>query len=202
MFKTAREREYTLWQRLIDKKVETVELPWAPNDWRDFGEKYIRWITQNGHWALIDRSVVEVGKFPIVKMKIVYKITTVLSESYDKRVTHKNDPEMNLEAALHFVLPLKNKSAALLLIHYAVSVNGADRACGTALQAASAFGHLEMVKSLLAKGANVNSEGGYHGTALQAASKGGYEAIARLLIKNGAEVNPMSAEHGTALQLA
>jgi hypothetical protein len=83
-----------------------------------------------------------------------------------------------------------------------VNVKGGDY--GTALQAASAEGHKEVVEMLLAKGADVNVEGGFYGTALQAASRGGYKDVVEMLLAKGADVNVNveGGEYGTALQAA
>ncbi|EXU98136.1 ankyrin repeat protein, partial [Metarhizium robertsii] len=71
---------------------------------------------------------------------------------------------------------------------------------GNALQAASFRGHLEIVKLLLDKGADVNAQGGLYGTTLHAASSGGHLEIVQLLLDKGADVNAQGGEYGTALQ--
>ncbi|KAK3934865.1 ankyrin repeat-containing domain protein, partial [Diplogelasinospora grovesii] len=66
---------------------------------------------------------------------------------------------------------------------------------GTALQAASAEGHKEVVEMLLGKGADVSIQGGYYGkgadvsiqggyygTALQAATDRGHKKIVEILL--------------------
>ncbi|KAB5513482.1 hypothetical protein GE09DRAFT_980708 [Coniochaeta sp. 2T2.1] len=58
---------------------------------------------------------------------------------------------------------------------------------GTALQAASAGGHKEVVEMLLGKGADVHTQGGYYGTALQAASAGGHKEVVQILLDYHAE---------------
>ncbi|KAJ6586047.1 ankyrin repeat-containing domain protein [Mycena capillaripes] len=70
---------------------------------------------------------------------------------------------------------------------------------GTALQAASAFGHREIVQKLLANGADINALGGTCGTALYAASTNGHKEVIRLLLENGADVNVGSNDYATAL---
>jgi ankyrin repeat protein len=72
----------------------------------------------------------------------------------------------------------------------------------TALQAASAKGHKEVVEILRDKGANVNIQNGEYGTALQAASEGGHKEIVEMLLGKGADVNAEGGYYGTALQVA
>jgi ankyrin repeat protein len=43
-----------------------------------------------------------------------------------------------------------------------------------------------VVRLLVAKGADVNTQGGYYGNALQAASERGHKAVVRLLRDRGA----------------
>ncbi|KAK0622215.1 putative ankyrin repeat protein [Lasiodiplodia hormozganensis] len=63
---------------------------------------------------------------------------------------------------------------------------GAGYYYGTALQAASRFGHLTTASLLLAHGADPRLVGGRHRTALRAASAGGHAAVVRLLLAHGA----------------
>ena len=66
---------------------------------------------------------------------------------------------------------------------------GADvNASGSALQAASSYGHESVVRLLLDRGANVNPPGIY-GSALQAASYYGHESVVQLLLDKGADIN-------------
>lgn len=59
----------------------------------------------------------------------------------------------------------------------------------TVLQAASAGGHLEILRPLLNKTADVNAPGIFHGTALQAALAGGHQEIVQLLFDTKADLN-------------
>lgn len=74
----------------------------------------------------------------------------------------------------------------------------------TALQAASERGHLNIVKLLLDRGAEVNAPPSPVAgrTALQAAARGGFGAIVHLLLSLGAQANAPSARYKgiTALQ--
>ncbi|KAJ7845607.1 hypothetical protein B0H14DRAFT_3867996 [Mycena olivaceomarginata] len=63
-------------------------------------------------------------------------------------------------------------------------------------------GYTEIVGLLLAKGADVNQQGGKYGNALLAASYRGHPEVVRLLLANGANVNAQGGRYGTALQAA
>lgn len=60
----------------------------------------------------------------------------------------------------------------------------------------------EMVKLLLDRGANPNTQGGRYGTALQAAALSMNKETAKLLLEHGARINTPGGEFGTALQAA
>jgi ankyrin repeat protein len=65
---------------------------------------------------------------------------------------------------------------------------------GSALQAASAGAHENVVRMLLDRGADVNSQGGEHGSALRAATSGGHKNIAQMLLDHGALVKAQEEE--------
>jgi ankyrin repeat protein len=70
------------------------------------------------------------------------------------------------------------------------------------LISASCGGYVEVVKFLLAIGADVNAKDEVGMTALGGASIGGHIKIVRLLLDNGADVNARDKFGGTALILA
>ncbi|EMD33438.1 hypothetical protein CERSUDRAFT_98545, partial [Gelatoporia subvermispora B] len=94
------------------------------------------------------------------------------------------------------------KTTEYLLATCAYAVDTVDGFYGTALQATSYRGHLEVVRLLIEHDADVRTEGGYYGTALQAASCRGHLEIVRLLIEHGADVRTEGGHYGTALQAA
>ncbi len=71
-----------------------------------------------------------------------------------------------------------------------------------ALILASRGGHLEIVKALIANGANVNHQNNYGNTALIEASSKNHLEIVKALIANGANVNLQNNNGQTALNLA
>jgi ankyrin repeat protein len=84
------------------------------------------------------------------------------------------------------------------LLEHGADVNAQGGVYGTALQAASARGHAEIVRQLLERGADVNAQGGENGTALQDASDGGHAEIVRQLLEHGVEQGAnVHGPHGT-----
>ncbi|KAJ7815723.1 ankyrin repeat-containing domain protein [Mycena leptocephala] len=73
---------------------------------------------------------------------------------------------------------------------------------GTALQAASYQGRLEVVALLLERGANPNVQCGKYGTELQTTcvSLEINMEFVELLLKKGADLNAQDGKHGTLLQ--
>lgn len=71
-----------------------------------------------------------------------------------------------------------------------------------ALYNASVLGLRAVVKNLLDKGADVNTQGGGYGNALQAASVRGHKEVVQLLLDKGADANTQGGDYGNALQAA
>ncbi|KAG7403009.1 Ankyrin repeat domain-containing protein 50 [Fusarium oxysporum f. sp. rapae] len=67
-------------------------------------------------------------------------------------------------------------------------VNAHGGVYGNALQAASLWGHLEIMQLLLDKGAGINAQGGRYGNTLQAALSNGNLEVVQLLLENKADI--------------
>ena len=79
---------------------------------------------------------------------------------------------------------------------YASAISGR---AGTVLHAASYAGHLEIVRSLLKCGVDVNARGTMGLSALQQASIGGYFDVAKCLLNQGADANSQCVDRLTPL---
>jgi ankyrin repeat protein len=87
-----------------------------------------------------------------------------------------------------------------ILLDAGVDIERSDRP--TALQVASAEGHIEIVKLLLEWGANVDAPGDRGDTALLVASAEGHIEIVKLLLEWGANVDAQGNRGNTALLIA
>jgi ankyrin repeat protein len=58
-----------------------------------------------------------------------------------------------------------------------------------------------VVRLLVAKGADVNTQGGYYGNALQAASERGHKAVVRLLLDKGTDGSTLGGFYGNTFQV-
>jgi ankyrin repeat domain-containing protein 50 len=105
-----------------------------------------------------------------------------------QNIDQSNDREYNQIALPIYYASLLGLEFLLepLLEAQCADVNTQGGRYGNALQAASAKGHIQTVKLLLARGPKVNAQGGWHVNALQAASVGGHDNIVELLLAQGA----------------
>ncbi|KAN0140109.1 Ankyrin repeat-containing domain protein [Lactarius tabidus] len=80
------------------------------------------------------------------------------------------------------------------------SARGGGR--GTALHSASSEGHLQIVRSLLRRGVDVDVRGYTNRTPLSFASESGHHNVVQCLIDHGADVNSHENDHSTPLNWA
>ena len=94
------------------------------------------------------------------------------------------------KSALHLACSFGHAATARLLLDAGALVDGEDGECHTPLWCASALNQpLEIVRELLARGANVNAADDGNRTPLVIASKNGSAAIVRELISRGADLD-------------
>ncbi|KAH0556261.1 hypothetical protein GP486_005815, partial [Trichoglossum hirsutum] len=102
----------------------------------------------------------------------------------------------------HHTLTVQEKLLSTLGRDIAISIDSRDSYRQTPLMLAAEYGHNIVVKLLLDKGADINTQGDFYGSALGAASFGGHELIVKLLLNKGADVNAQGGQWGSALQAA
>ena len=201
MFKPTRVSVYTLWRRLVDKEIDSVELPWTPGRSHEFDDEYLGWITENQHWALINRSLHKLSR-TLDDSSAALSAVRLLLDCIETTATDLNVDIVDFEAALFTASCWNFQAIVLLSLEKGVNVNVKSRTYGTALHAASFKGHQEIVRLLLENGANVDAKDKKYGTALQAASSFGNEETVRLLLEYGANVNAEGGSYGSALKAA
>ncbi|KAJ6474361.1 hypothetical protein C8R45DRAFT_1217412 [Mycena sanguinolenta] len=103
---------------------------------------------------------------------------------------------------LCFVACLGIQQGAQLLLEYNADPNIVGGTYGTALQAATYRGKIDIVRMLLEHSADPNMVGGRYGTALQAAARSKNIDIVRLLLEHNADPNIVGGKYHTAVQAA
>jgi len=90
------------------------------------------------------------------------------------------------------------------LLHAGADINAQPTLYGSALHVAAAFGHLDLTKLLLQRGAGINATAAYRSglSALHEAATNGHLDVVKLLRRKGANINQSSAIRGTPLQAA
>ncbi|KAL9112035.1 MAG: hypothetical protein Q9227_003655 [Pyrenula ochraceoflavens] len=189
-------------------------------------EKMLHMLLENGPWN--EEKVDEEHQKGVVDFP---KQTPSRKSRYAGQRCPPTSKDEMLQMALYAAALVGRIGIAQKLVEHGVEVNAdASGFHGTALAAASAHGHMEMVRFLIKAGAQVNQtlpthtfleksqqyharfspEGaitgrksfGGHGTAMQAAALAGHIDVIRLLLNNGADVNGLPGHFGTALQAA
>ena len=117
------------------------------------------------------------------------------SVEYTNNAVFQDTPDPNL---LEPPLPL-NEGAEFKAMF---SDNQDSKYSLTVLQAASAVGHMRVVRRQLTRGADPNAPGGHYGSALQIASAAGHQEIVQLLLDKGADVNARGGYYGRAIEAA
>ena len=100
------------------------------------------------------------------------------------------------------LLDLSQKLILRLGSETAIAVNAKDSRDQTPLLLAAKYGHSEIAKLLVDKGAEINAHGVPFINALQAASARGHEQVVKLLLDKGAEINAQIRPFGNALYAA
>jgi len=139
-----------------------------------------------GHWMTITRRLLDLG-------------ADTNAPAYES--------DSQVSTALQTACWGSNFNLVELLLDHAADINApAARGSDTALQAASSSGIIDLVKILVARGAELNAAPSEFngGTALQLSAKNGHTKVAQYLLAKGADANaPGSKEHGhTALEFA
>jgi len=190
-----KDQVYSLWERLVSGTMSTVELPWAPERaWElsgvgDLGERFVHWMTEQRHPAIIEKAIQ------------IWQASQRGHQTIVQLALHQGD-DVDAENGIHgnalqAAVLVGNKAIARLLIEYGTDVNLKGGKCGSALEAAARTPGMDsIINLLLEKGADVNALGGDQGSPLGAAAATDNLLIMRLLLAAGADVNPTANPNG------
>ena len=199
------DRVKMLWIRLVDGLVNTVELPWAPENMYDVGERFIGWMVKQYHDSVAKRTIQILWQRPTVKKLEEFLLLLKYVDAF--RFLQLGAIEMSSTRPREYVLQeAASRGYELvvrLVLDIGVDINAPSEEYGNALHAAISSGNQTIAELLIKKGADVNFEGGKYGSALQAAAAThGMHRIVELLLENGADVNTRGGEHSSALAAA
>ena len=172
---------YTLWARLIDGNIPTLELPYTPDDVRTFSPQLIIYLGHCIHPALIFcifEKVRKQGEEGIHGLRRLLK--TFASWGY-RRAPKLIDAIIDQDVA----------QLQLLLDKQTLGINETTWLFGTMLHIALLCGNLEIVEILLRHGADVKATGGPYGSVMRTAAVSSFsEQVIPLLLKAGAQDIP------------
>ena len=201
-------RVYELWERLVEGETNTVDLPWAPENFSDFGKRFEIWIGKSRHTTLIRKAIRQLwNRYDIWQPKSHYdmpQLENFLSLLFDEKARHslKLGPVSPVNDILCEAARCGYETIIGLALHEGANINASNSMDYTPLYAAVLGDNMITTQLLIQKGADVNRQEGGYGSALQVAAVRGKDQIVELLIASGADVNAHSIKYGTALMAA
>ena len=133
------------------------------------------------------------GALTVVSGKSVQK----MEGKYAARLTELVD------FPLHFAANIGDPARVAAALKKGVEVNAPEaKKASTALMFAAERGFVEIVKTLLAQGANLNHQNKYGFAALHAAASNNHAEVVKLLLEKGAQVDPRDELGQTPLYFA
>lgn len=198
------DRVYTLWNRLVDGTVRTIEMPWSLEKQGDLDKSSIAWLTKNRHAALTRHAI---QQFWSRQTKLgLYTALGRMEQLLSLLPNEDAYRSIHWESALVMNTMLQEaanddyEAVVRLLLQEGVDVNAHNDVHGNALHAALSGNNRTIAELLIEKGADVNLQGGKYGSALQAAAAThGMDPIVKLLLEKGADVDAHGGKFGTAL---
>lgn len=197
------DRSYKLFLHLASGTVNTVELPWAPEELYAQGGKLFNWVSESRHSALIEEMIEVLWQRDLSSLGFAQfdKLLGLLPYQYhERRGTLRSTPPKVLENWLMVATKGGYEAVVQLLVQKGVNLNNKSREFGHVLQMAVYKGRADIAQILIDNGADVNIPGGEYGSPLHAAAAtSGMESIAALLIGKGAYVNALRKANATPL---
>ena len=194
------DRVYKLWERLVEGKVTTVELPWTPESLSDPGTQFEVWIGKFRHVTLLRKMIRRLWKtFTFDPSMLRLETCLGLLPDENARNSLKLDRSPSLNGILSFAAGFGYEMIVRLALHEGADINAKDK---NPLHEAASEGNQSIAQLLIQQGADVNRQWGIYGNALQAAVVGDHRDLVEVLIASGADVNAQGGNFGTALMAA
>ena len=154
--------------------MNTVELPWAPENLIDLGERFISWMIQNRN-DLHTKRAVEIlwqRQFKIFPIGTLEGFLSLLSNVDTLRTLELDAIDMSPTRPRRYIMQHATsrgyERVVRLVLHIRIDINARSEVYGNALHAAISSGNQTIAELLIQNGADVNCEGGKYGSALQA----------------------------------
>lgn len=132
-------------------------------------------------------------------------IFTILSRKSRSQAEGKKKTEKDMARLITLLVESarsNNAASVKQLLDDGADIHGHSGSDGSALHAATAAGHENIVRLLLKCGAAVNSKDPMGSSPLQVAALEGYLPLVRLLLQKEAKIDDSSTRHGSALSAA
>ena len=206
LYEWENDRVYYLWDQLVEGEVNTVELPWAPENVSDLGKQFEAWIVKNRHTTLLRKA--------ICRLWHRHDIWQFAESPHDMRRLEnflRLLPDGNARHGLKLsrVSPLNDilceavrygyENIVGFALHEGANINAQSAKDDNPLCVAVLHGNEAMARLLIREGADVNHQGGKFGSALQAAATFDKVHMIELLIASGTDTNARGGKYGTAL---
>lgn len=154
----------------------------------ELGEKIIEGLLCRGFMNGVADSITEIWYSNELQEILVQKMSSKLEEKVTRLFNiHRTDPDSSLFSISEDYLNVETAAAHPKLESTASS--GESKRDGEALMYASYNGNIEIVRALLAAGADINGYDEYGETSLFKAAEVGRMSITKELLENGADVN-------------
>jgi len=206
---------------LLLSEIAVILLWFNPFIWlfRKEVEKNIEYQTDH---LIIDTKSAEKDSYQMNLLKIAtfskpLTITTNYNQSLIKqRILKMNSKKSNPHSYWKYAFTLPMFLALLLLLNKPYAAFGQQTQPtlndtlietdiidqGSALNTAARKGHLDAVKLLLEKGADINAQTNGQGSAINAAARNGHVNMVKFLLEKGADINLQNNRQGSALNAA
>ncbi len=180
---------YGLWVRLVEGRIQTVNLPWTSQDAQSLNAGFLNSVAQSSNWALIEYSLRKLIRQGTGGVKGVQTLLELLPSTECRSV----EKQVTFTQTVRYAVDENSVAIVrLLLMRLPAEANTRDRMFGIVLHTALLRGNLDIVKMLLDQCADLNARGALHGSVMEtAASSPIHEQALPLLLAAGAKRIPI-----------